>query len=141
MCESPPCCERSYHYEQLTSSRAVNRLNTSAEFVRIYFPLERNIPSREGIPAAGWDSGRRKQMLGLEPRQHVQETKDPDGAHERRERNVCFLDVSFKWGESYKKHASRTESQSQGQGPVRRAHMQHCSFLETFKLLRQFLLF
>lgn len=39
-----------------------------------------------------------KQMLVLEQRQHVQETRDPDGAHEQRERNVCFLHVSFKWG-------------------------------------------
>ena len=40
VCESPPCCERSYHYEQLTASRAVHRLNTSAEFAGIYFPRE-----------------------------------------------------------------------------------------------------
>lgn len=99
MCESPPCCERSYHYEQLTASRAVHRLRTSAEFAGIYFPVNRNIPSRGGIPGAGWGSGRRKQMPVLERRQHVQETRDPHGAHEQRERNVCFLDVSFKWGE------------------------------------------
>lgn len=110
---------------------AVHSLNTSAEFARIYFPVNRNIPCRGGIPGAGWGSGRRKQMLVLEQRQHVQETRDPDGAHEERERNVCFLDVSFKWGESYKKHTSRTESQSQGQTSVRQAHMQQCSFLET----------
>lgn len=71
-------------------------------------------------------------MLVLEQRQHVQETRDPHGAHEQRERNICFLDVSFKWGENYKKHTSRTEFRSQGQTPVRRAHMQHCSFSETY---------
>lgn len=56
-------------------------------------------------------------MLVLDFCQHVQETKDPDCAHEQRERNVYFLDVNFKWGENYKKHISRT--QSQGQRPVR----------------------
>lgn len=76
-------------------------------------------------------SGRRKQMLVLEQRQPKQETKDLNGAHEQRGRNVCFLDVAFKWRESYKKHTSRTEPQSQGQRPVRRAHVQYRSFLET----------
>lgn len=133
VCESPPCCERSYHYEQLTASRAVHSLNTAAEFVRIYFPVNRNIPSRGGIPAAGWGSGRRKQMLVLERRQHVQGDQEPGWcAWTEKERNVCFLDVSFKWGESYKKHTSRTEVPSQGQSPVRQAHMQHCIFLETY---------
>lgn len=86
----PPCFERSYHFEQLTASPAVHRLSAGAEFARICFPVNRNIPSREGVPGAGWGSGRRKQMLVLEQRQHVQETKDPDSAHEQRERNVCF---------------------------------------------------
>lgn len=120
VCESPPCCERSYHYEQLTASQPVHSLNTSADFASS-FSMNRNIPSRGGIPGAGWGTGRRKQMLVLEQSQHVQETRDLAGAHEHRERNVCFLDVSFKWRESYKKHTSRTESESQGQGPVRRS--------------------
>lgn len=128
MCESPLCCERSDCCEQLTASKVVNRLNTISEFAGIHFPMNRSIPSRGGIPGAGWSSGHRKQMLVLDPCQHVQETKDPDGAYEQRQRNVCFLDVNFKWRESYKKHISRTESQ--GQRPVRQAHMQHCS-LET----------
>lgn len=76
-------------------------------------------------------SGRRKQMLVLEHRQPKQETKDLNCAHEQRGRNVCFLDVAFKWRESYKKHTSRTEPQSQGQRPVRRAHVQYRSFLGT----------
>lgn len=34
-------------------------------------------------------------------------------------------------GESYKKYTSRTEPGSQGQTPVRQAHVQHCSFGST----------
>lgn len=47
-------------------------------------------------------------------------------------RNVCFLNVSFKWGESYKKLTSRREPQSQGQAPVRQAHVQHRSYWEAY---------
>ena len=38
LCESPSCCERSFHCEQLTTSWAVNHLNTSADSAKIYFP-------------------------------------------------------------------------------------------------------
>lgn len=131
VCESPLCCERSYCHEQLTAAKVVNRLNTVSVVCRIYFPINTSIPSRGGIPGTGWSFGHRKQMLVLDFCQHVQETKDPDCAHEQRERNVYFLDVNFKWGENYKKHISRT--QSQGQRPVRQAHLQRCS-LETLYL-------
>lgn len=97
---------------------------TSTKFARISFPVKRNIPTRGGIPGAERGSGHRKQMLLLEGCQHVQETQleSPDGAHEQREWNVCFLDVNFKWGGSYKKLMSRTKPQSQGQRPDTRAY-------------------
>lgn len=44
-----------------------------------------------------------------------------------RRRVVWFWVVSFKWGDSYKKHTSRTEPPSQGQTPVRQPHVEHCS--------------
>lgn len=86
VCESPPCCERSYHYEQLTASRAVHSLNTSARvFFFFFFFLRGSIfPWTETFhPEEGFlvfldgGSGRRKQMLVLERRQHVQETRGP----------------------------------------------------------------
>lgn len=97
----------------------------------LFSPVNRNIPTRGGIFGSGWGSGLRKQMLVLEQCQLLQKTKDPDGAHEQRARNVCFSEVSFKWRESYKKHTSRTESKRQSQRPVRQAHMQHHLFLES----------
>lgn len=50
VCESPPCCERSYHYEQLTASRAVHSLNTSAEFSQgSIFPWTETFHPEEGF--------------------------------------------------------------------------------------------
>lgn len=89
----------------------------------------RNIPSRERVPGAEWMDGCRKQMLALEHCQYCMcRRPGTQIVCTNKERNVCFLDVSFKWGESYKKHTSRTEPRSQGQAPVRQAHVQHHSY-------------
>lgn len=86
VCESPRCCERPFHYEQLITSRAVNCLNSAAEFARSSFPLEKKHSNQR---RDFWGSGCRKQMLLLEQRQPEQETEDPDGAlHLNRKREM-----------------------------------------------------
>lgn len=97
-----------------------------AKLARIYFPMNRNIPSRGGIPGAGCASVETQKAdagVGAVPRCAGDLVWEPGRcAWREREWNVCFLDVSFKWGESYKKHTSTNEPQSQGQRPVRQVH-------------------